>query len=247
MTLSAAARVLYAALLLVNVLGATPASAAEPAVAASASAAAQPTGIEAPPAPAPAPAGQPALPATPSDKVGRFMVNLKLGPAFLAYPTFSSGVTLVQAALITEFGFAVTPNRNGYLLFPLGFQLSPGASLITVPVGFQYDIPLPVRGLYLTPRGIVGYTAVISNSTACTGPNGTSCTTSTFVSHLGVIIPEIGVKYIFKGRFNIGFDPFSLPVYFGGSGGCNANGTVCTKSAAALVFYRLLFYAGINF
>lgn len=244
MTLSAAARVLFATLLLGDILGQAPAWADEPAVAAGTAVTVEPTE----PAPAASAAqGQPTPPAQAADKAGRFMANLKIGPAVLAYPTFSSGVTLVQAALIAEFGFAVTPNRNGYLLFPLGFQLSPGSSLITIPVGFQYDVPLPVRGLYLTPRGIVGYTAAISSGTFCSGSSGLSCTSTTFVSHLGVVIPEIGVKYIIKGRFHVGFDPFSLPIYFGGSDGCNASGTVCTKSAAAVVFYRLLFYGGINF
>lgn len=245
MTLSAAARVLFAALLPVQVLWGATASAAEPAVASSAAVTVQPPEPSEPAEPAPA--GQAALPAAAADKAGRFMANLKLGPAFLAYPTFSSGVTLVQAALIAELGFAVTPDRNGYLLFPLAFQLSPGSSLITIPVGFQYDVRLPVRGLYLTPRGIVGYTAAIASGSFCSSTNPGSCTSSTFVSHLGVVIPEIGVKYIIKGRFNVGFDPFSLPIYFGGNNGCNANGTVCTKSAAAVVFYRLLFYGGVNF
>jgi hypothetical protein len=180
---------------------------------------------------------------TSDEKAGRFMGNLKIGPAFLAYPTYGSGVTLAQAALVLEFGYAVTPDRNGYLLFPLNFQMSSFASFISIPIGFQYDIRLPIRGLYLTPRGIIGYTAAISNDSFC---NGFGCTATTSVSHLGVFMAEIGVKYVYRGRFNFGFDPFSLPIYFGAPGtSCSVQG--CVTSNAVAVFYRLLFYAGANF
>lgn len=234
------------------VLWVSAAAADEPGVSASATVSVQapPTAAQPPPAAAqppsaePAPAGQPL---TSADKVGRFMFNLKIGPAILAYPTITSGVTLVQAALTTELGFAVTPDRKGYLLLPLGFQLSPSRYLISIPIGFQYDIALPVRGLYLTPRGSIGYSAAISESTICTGQN---CTSSTYVSHQGVITPEIGIKYIIRGRFNLGFDPFSLPIYFSGPRTCNSTGTgtLCVNySGGAVVFYRLLFYGGVNF
>jgi hypothetical protein len=42
------------------------------------------------------------------------------------------------------------------------------------------------------------------------------------------------VKYVIRRRFNVGFEPFSLPVGIG----CD----FCTQ-----VSYRLLFYGGINF
>ena len=194
-------------------------------------------------APITAPPAVPLLP-TPA-KVGRFMFNFKIGPAVLGYPSLN-GSTLVQAALVTEIGIAVTANRNGYLFLPLSFQLSPGAYLITIPIGFQYDIALPVRGLYLTPRGSVGYTAAIAPNTSC---SGIGCSSETVVSHLGTITPEIGIKYIFKGRYNLGFDPFSLPISIGNDGDCSVNGTrsVCTNNVHAVLFYRLLFYGGINF
>ena len=51
--------------------------------------------------------------------------------------------------------------------------------------------------------------------------------------HSGVLIPELGVKYVLHGRWNFGGELFSLPFFF------NANGV--------LLHYRVLLSAGVNF
>lgn len=163
-----------------------------------------------------------------TEKVGRFMFNLKIGPSLCAYfaaPGMISGSCngSHMGALVLDFGWSVLPNKNAYVLFPLQFQFRPDFSHIIVPVGFQYDIALPVKGLYVYPRAFIGYVAALSKTLS-----GQSIT-----SHLGVFTPEFGVKYIFGGRWNVGAELFSLPMYF------NTDG--------AQIFYRILFYGGANF
>ncbi len=168
------------------------------------------------------------------------MFNLKLGPAFPVYDDFYTPSTTTTAplppscatfpydcpdtglgvtgTLMLDFGFAVTPDRNGYLLFPLQFQFSKAGSFVLIPIGFQYDIPLPVKGLYLTPRFSGGYAAYVVRGHR--------------VADLGAIVPEFGAKYVFARRWNVGVDAFSLPIYFGDF---------------TAVSYRLLVYGGANF
>lgn len=145
-------------------------------------------------------------------KTGPIMLNLKIGPSIgaLNVPT--------QFALVLDAGYAVDRARNAYVLFPLQFAFSAGLSIIHIPVGFQYDFALPVKGLYIYPRFSIGYAAFV-------GAGGQT-------ANFGVIIPEVGVKYVLKRRWNFAFEPFSLPIYFNGNG--------------AAVAYRLLFSAGVN-
>jgi hypothetical protein len=174
----------------------------------------------------------------PDGKAGRLMFNLKVGPAFAAYDDFyatSTNTPLpvtcssfpyecpdsglgITGTLMLDFGLAVTPDRNGYLLFPLQFQIAKAGSFVMIPIGFQYDIPLPVRGLYLTPRLSVGYAAYVVRGHR--------------VADLGAFVPEFGAKYVIARRWNVGLDAFSLPIYFGDF---------------TAVSYRLLLYGGVNF
>src|SRR5438105_15656164 len=89
---------------------------------------------------------------TQGTKPGPFMFNLKLGGAFGVAAgnytdTFVGGYN--QFALQLEAGFAVTPDRNGYIVVPLQFQFSPTVISVYLPVGFQYDIKMPLKGLYI--------------------------------------------------------------------------------------------------
>jgi len=174
-----------------------------------------------------------------AEKSGRFMFNLKIGPALCAVSAISRGSasasaecgSLHQGALVFDFGWSVLPNRNAYLLFPFQLQFRESLTTVMIPVGFQYDIQLPVKGLYLYPRGFLGYAAfVVSNSSI---PGVTVSSTS----HYGVFTPEFGIKYIFGGRWNVGADLFSLPIFFGQSQG----------ATSTFVYYRILAYAGVNF
>ncbi len=154
------------------------------------------------------------------DKAGPFMFNIKIGPAFCLYPSGCAH----QGSIVLDLGAALTRNRNGYLVLPVQFQFLPGASAIIVPVGFQYDVRLPLRGLYIYPRIVVGYAALLTD-----GQPGTPQT----VVHSGALIPEFGVKYILNGRWNFGGEIFSLPLLF------NANG--------AQLFYRVHLSVGVTF
>ena len=160
-------------------------------------------------------------------KAGPWMFNLKLGGAIGAYyngPYLGRGIDYF--VLQTEAGYAITRDRNGYLILPLNFELTPGVATIMVPFGFQYDIPLPLPGLYLTPRISLGFAATVwDRYYYYYGYYGASTLS-------GVLMPEFGAKYVLKGRFNFGADLFSLPVFF------NADG--------AVVQYRVLVYGGIN-
>lgn len=174
----------------------------------------------------------------PPGKAGPLMFNLKLGAAIgIPGDNNNLGTTLDQFLLQLEFGGAVDSQRQLYLLFPLTFHVGGGCaavgvfgtcvavagrySTILVPLGVQYDIPIrAVPGLYLYPRGQLGYAAFISRDGFGT-------------NHFGFIAPEFGIKYVLKQRWNFGGEPFSLPIYFNGNG--------------ALLNYRLTFYAGVNF
>lgn len=150
------------------------------------------------------------------DKAGRFMANFKIGPALGAYNAGHMG------AIVLDVGWSVLPNNNAYLLFPLQFQFASGGGAVFLPVGFQYDIAMPVRGLYIYPRASLGYAAIIAS-----GGEGT------ITSHFGTLIPEFGVKYVLNGRWNFGGEPFSLPILF--------------NSGGAALYYRILLSAGANF
>jgi hypothetical protein len=156
--------------------------------------------------------------ASAQEKAGPWMANLKLGPSI----GVSNAPT--QFGLVLEIGYAlpVVPGRNFYLTFPFNLGFSGGATMIGVPIAAQYDIPIrQVRGLYIYPRFNIGYAAFVISAF------GRSAT-----GNYAFITPEFGIKYVLNGRWNFGFEPFSLPILAG-------DGTA--------VFYRLLFYAGANF
>ena len=152
-----------------------------------------------------------------NDKVGRFMANFKIGPAFGAHNAGHQG------AIVLDLGWSVLPNKNAYLLLPLQFHFAQGGGAVILPVGFQYDIGIAkVPGLYLYPRLSLGYAAFIASAEG-----------QTVTSHFGVLTPEFGAKYVFKGRWNFGGEIFSLPIFFAKGG--------------AAVQYRILLSAGVNF
>jgi hypothetical protein len=78
-------------------------------------------------------------------RAGPWMINLKIGPSFgiSGNPDLQN-----QVALVIDAGYAVTPDRNGYIVFSPQFQLAGDiANVIMIPLGFQYDIPIrPVPG-----------------------------------------------------------------------------------------------------
>lgn len=167
-------------------------------------------------------------------KSGPLMFNLKLGGALNLYAS-NSGAGPSSFVMVLDAGYAIV--KNGYLLFAPQFQVG-GTSFavgnllavgytvtsIILPVGFQYDIPLPLAGLFLTPRASIGYAARVVGCDGCG------------VSHSGFVALEFGVKYVLHNRWNFGVDPVSLPIFFGGG----------PNHDQAFLDYRFLVYAGAN-
>jgi hypothetical protein len=187
-----------------------------------------------------APAAHALPPWMQNGKTGRFMFNLKLGP--------SIGVdnVITQFAIVPEMGIAVDRDFNAYIILPLpAFQVAFDQSIIQVPIGFQYDIAIKaVPGLYISPAVTTGFAAIIYDYNNNTCP---TCQTGTIPA--GFFQPEVGGKLIFNRRFNVGFVPFSLPIYFGNTqhGIVTPNGTLVNGGSFAFVSYRILVYGGINF
>lgn len=164
-------------------------------------------------------------------KSGRFMFNFHIGPAIGAKDALDMG------AIVLDFGIALDNQQRAYLLVPLQFQFSRvsisilgfGTSYtvgtVMVPIGFQYDIPMPVKGLYLSPRIVGGYAAFTASCNNCP------------TTHAGFIAPELAIKLVLARRWNVGLEPFSLPIFIRDN-----NGTTEVS-----INYRILLFAGVNF
>jgi hypothetical protein len=162
------------------------------------------------------------------EKNGPFMMNFRGGPAFEVgrsdnYPNLS-----LAGAFGLDFGFAVSPDWAAYIVLTPNLQFRDSFFNVQIPIGFQYDIRL-TRGLYLYPRASIGYSARIFTSSFDYGPFQYY---SSRTEHGGILIPEFGLKYVVNGALNLGFEPFSLPVFFNGDG--------------FSVWYRFMFYIGFN-
>ena len=166
------------------------------------------------------------------EKSGPFMFNLQIGPAIGARNAINMG------ALTLDFGFALDSGRHAYLLFPLQFQFADaGVSVfgvsneytvgyIMVPVGFQYDIAIPTApGLYISPRIIGGYVAATASCNGCS------------TSNAGFIAPELAIKLVIARRWNVGLEPFSLPIFIARN----------NNQPSTSIDYRILFFGGVNF
>ncbi len=203
---------------------------------------AAPHGPEAaPPAP---PLAQPPPPPRPA-KAGPILLSVRAGPAIPLAALISGSTTPIcgtsttnatcgpiELAFGLEAGFALNTARTVYLLFSPQFQLERVNGQVTstflmAPLGIQVDIPIrSAPGLYLYPRLSVGYTLWIVSE------DSTNPSSGNLLLHTGVILPEFGIKYVIKGRVNIGFEAFSMPIIF--------------NSRAALFFYRPLLSIGVN-
>lgn len=145
------------------------------------------------------------------------------------YPTNS------QFALVLDFGFAVNRDRRLYVLFPLQFQLGGACSslgcggpfsynVVMVPAGLEYDIPIArVPGLYLYPRFAAGYAALLPTNLHP-------------AEHLGLLLPEFGVKFLSKKGVAVGIEPFSLPIFVGSD----------PRGGYARLNYRLACHVGLQ-
>ena len=166
------------------------------------------------------------------DRSGRFMFNFKSGLASGARDAITMG------AIVLDFGIALDEAKRAYLLFPLQFQfadvnyfvLGSGGDFtvgyIMVPLGFEYDIPIhALPGFSIAPRLVAGYAALTSSCSGCNTANA------------GFIAPEVDLKMTLAKRWNVGLEPFSLPVFIASSNG----------NTATSISYRILFFGGVNF
>lgn len=103
-----------------------------------------------------------------------------------------------------EPAFGVRSDRNGYVFVPATFQLWANAISGSVGIGYQHDIPLPVRRLFLTARLGVSYRCI----TLLEFGNG-SVSQSV---HSALVNPEVGLKYVLRGRVNLGLDLLGMQV-----------------------------------
>lgn len=142
------------------------------------------------------------------DKGGRVMLNVRGGGAIgIAHADRELG-RLGMVGL--DFGVALSKDNNAYLVITPQVDLRDGLYNVMVPIGFQYDIRL-ARGLYLYPRVSLGYSALISTTSIDFGSLHFSANQTT---HGGVGIPELGLKYVVNGHFNLGIEPLSFPIFF---------------------------------
>ena len=162
----------------------------------------------------------------PVEKAGLFMMNFRGGPAFGVVNADNS--LRFVGALGVDLGFAVSRDYNAYIVLTPQLQLRDSFFNISLPIGFQYDIRI-ARGLYLYPRASIGYSALIFTSSFDYGPFRYYASTTV---HGGILIPEFGLKYVVNGRLNLGFEPFSLPIFFNGDG--------------YNIWYRFMFFIGFN-
>ena len=162
----------------------------------------------------------------PVEKAGLFMMNFRGGPAF-GVANADNSLRFV-GALGVDLGFAVSRDYNAYIVLTPQLQLRDSFFNISIPIGFQYDIRI-ARGLYLYPRASIGYSALIFTSSFDYGPFRYYASTTV---HGGILIPEFGLKYVVNGRLNLGFEPFSLPIFFNGDG--------------YNIWYRFMFFIGFN-
>jgi hypothetical protein len=161
------------------------------------------------------------------DKGGRVMLNARGGAAIGLANAGGDLNTLGMVGL--DFGVALSSDYNAYLVLTPQVDLRQGLYNVMVPLGFQYDIRL-ARGLYLYPRVSLGYSAIISNASADFGSLHFSANQ---VTHGGVGIPELGLKYVINGHFNLGIEPLSFPIFF--------------TDRDYVVWYRAMVFLGATF
>lgn len=135
--------------------------------------------------------GAPSL-ASAEEKAGPFMANLKIGAAIKA-DDFSS-----QFALSPEFGIALDRDKNFYLGVNPEFQFGDNFTLLNFPVFAQYDIELPVEGLYLYPKVSAGLAYAVQGDIA-----------------FFKLEPMFGVKYQVSKNFHVGGEPIGVAIYLG--------------------------------
>jgi hypothetical protein len=153
------------------------------------------------------------------------MMNFRGGPAFGVVN--ADNLRFLGAGGI-DLGFAVSRDYNAYIILTPQVQAIDNYFNFSFPIGFQYDIRV-ARHFYLYPRASIGYSVMLFTSAFdYAGYRYYAATTV----HGGILIPEFGLKYVVNRSLNLGFEPFSLPVFFNPDG--------------YNIWYRFMFYIGFN-
>lgn len=168
-------------------------------------------------------------------KPTRFLLDLKIGPAFVLAARQTSGSTDFSLQLNVGYAIAhdaVTQGDAFYLT--LSPYLIVGSDLTLVaPLGLQYDLPLKMiayKGLYAYARASVGYAGY--------QPPQTSIDKG---EHAIAVQPAIGARITFAERFHVGIEPFGLDVVhtFPAKSSGNADNT--------LVAFQIALFGGARF
>jgi hypothetical protein len=144
-------------------------------------------------------------------ELNKGFINFGMGPQFFLQGGGTQFFIQFQGGL--EF------QEQLYLTFVPTFGFGQGTALITLPIGIQYDIPIrTVPNLYVYPRFGMGVGIFTAPGQAAFN-----------------ITPEFGIKYVIDGKFNIGFEPFSIPIY------------VADSPGLPTTQYRMTFLGGLTF
>ncbi len=127
-----------------------------------------------------------------ADKAGRFSITAKVGPAINLDDSF------LQVSAIPEFMIAVDNDYNAYLGVDPQFQYTADVLTFNIPATFQYDIELPVDGLYVYPKLSGGVSYVLQTGRPS-----------------GFIEPGFGVKYQAHEYVHVNLEPIGVPLYIG--------------------------------
>ena len=127
-----------------------------------------------------------------ADTAGRVSGTLKIGPAV------NIDDTEHQFSLSPEFAVALDKDYNAYLGVAGQFQFGDFFTTIAIPLFFQYDIELPVDGLFIFPKVNAGVWFVTRYDEAAF-----------------MLEPVLGIKYQAHKNFHVGAEPLGFPMYMG--------------------------------
>lgn len=135
------------------------------------------------------------------DKDGRWMFNIRIGAAAnLGRETFDDFRFRKRAQFVIspEIAYALDREGNAYLGFIPMFQVGDNFTIFNIPLTFQYDIELPVKGLYIYPKVNAGYAHWLEEE-----------------GNYFMIEPAVGIKYQFHKNVHVGGEPLGFPFYIG--------------------------------
>ncbi len=148
------------------------------------------------------------------EKAGRWMFNIRIGAAAnVGAGSFGCArgarfdYHCAQFVASPEIAVGLDSKYHAYLgIIPM-FQVGDGFSIINVPLTFQYDIELPVKGLYIYPKVNSGYSRWLEPRDA----------------NYFNIEPAVGIKYQFHRHVHVGGEPLGFMFYVGDNNGSDFN------------------------